>query len=101
MPRANEDMPGPDNEDDLYAEWRCRQCGVCCGSTDGHPCEHLRQEGSRYYCEIYPNRLDYHKTVDGLPFRCVTIRRIIETTGGYPGCAYVQEFLRRRGAQTL
>ena len=71
---------------------------VCCGSADGHPCEHLRHDGDKYYCEIYENRLGYHQTTTGQRFRCVTIKHMIETTGGFSECAYVQELLRRRMA---
>jgi len=88
-----------DEDDDLYADWRCKRCGVCCGATDGHPCEHLRHDGEKYFCEIYPRRLGLHKTTTGQIFRCVTIRHLIETTGGYAECAYVQELLRRRIAR--
>jgi len=85
-------------DDDLYAEWRCKRCGVCCGATDGHPCEHLRSNGDgKHCCEIYDRRFGQHKTIDGYSFRCVTIKRIIETMGGYSECAYVQEYLRRTG----
>ena len=72
---------------------------MCCGATDGHPCEHLRHDGEKYYCEIYATRLGQHRTTTGQVFRCVTIRHLIETTGGYAECAYVQELMRRRGAR--
>jgi len=83
-----EETPGAD--DDLYREDRCTRCGVCCGGADGHPCEHLRRTDERYYCEIYGRQRGFHHTVDGLPFRCVSIREIIETMGGYECCAYVK-----------
>ena len=98
MPDKNEDDIKQDN-DELYAEWRCKRCGICCGSTDGHPCEHLRRDGdNKYFCEIYEKRFGIHRTVDGMPFRCVRIQTIIETLGGYSECAYVKELLRRRSA---
>lgn len=88
-------------ENSLYAEWRCKRCGVCCGATDGHPCEHLKSDGDgKYRCEIYENHLGPHKTIDGYSFRCVTIKRIIETVGGYSECAYVQEYMRRAGKKS-
>jgi hypothetical protein len=83
--------------DEFYTEALCTRCGVCCGSTDGHPCEHLRREADgRYSCEIYEDRLTFHKTVDGRPFICVPIRKVIETIGGYSGCGYVEEIRRVR-----
>ena len=82
-------------EDELYVESRCKQCGRCCGSTDGDPCEHLKRNGASWFCEIYGNRLGPHKTVGGMRFRCVTIKEIIETIGGHAECAYVREYLRR------
>ena len=98
MPDKSEDKAAPEKDDALYAEWRCKRCGICCGSNDGHPCEHLRQNGDNFFCEIYETRFGIHRTVDGMPFRCVRIQTIIETLGGYSECAYVQELLRRRGA---
>jgi len=77
---------------EFYSPEKCSRCGVCCGSTDGHPCEHLRRNpDGAYTCEIYENRLGSHRTVDGIPFTCVPIQRVIESHGGYPGCAYVEE----------
>ena len=83
--------------DGFYAEDRCTRCGVCCGSTDGQPCEHLKREADgRYGCEIYQARLGFHRTVGGRAFVCVPIRRVIEITGGYAGCGYVDEIRRAR-----
>ena len=83
--------------DEFYVADLCTRCGVCCGSTDGHPCEHLRRGADgRYSCEIYETRLGFHRTVDGRAFVCVPIRRVIETTGGYAGCGYVEEIRRTR-----
>jgi hypothetical protein len=96
MHAMNEETAQPD--DDLYAEWRCKRCGVCCGATDGDACVHLRRDGDTYYCNTYETRLGYRKSLSGQTFRCVTIRHLIETTGGYAECAYVQELLRRRAA---
>lgn len=53
----------------------CRRCGICCGSEDGDPCEHLRREKSgEYFCLIYKDRLGMQKTVKGNIFRCVPLR---------------------------
>ena len=82
---------------DFYTPEKCSRCGVCCGSTDGHPCEHLiRGPDGRYLCEIYEDRFGEHRTVDGMNFVCVKIQHIIETSGGYAGCAYVEEIKRIR-----
>jgi hypothetical protein len=84
-------------DENFYKDEVCLRCGVCCGAADGHPCEHLRREDAsgKYFCEIYHDRFGFHHTVDGLPFRCVTIREIIEAFGGYDCCAYVQELKKR------
>lgn len=83
----------------FYAEDLCTRCGICCGSTDGHPCEHLRRDDDGLWsCEIYEQRLGPHHTVDGLPFLCVAIRKVIEADGGYEECGYVRELRRRREA---
>ena len=77
---------------EFYDPEKCKRCGVCCGSTDGRPCEHLQREpDGAYSCEIYENRLGPHRTVDGMEFTCVEIRHVIETSGGYEGCAYVEQ----------
>ena len=80
---CGDEFPG-----DWFADARCYRCGVCCGATDGHPCEHLKFDGRRHFCEIYPSRLGNHMTTTGRPFRCVEIVEIVRRTGGYPGCAY-------------
>jgi len=81
----------------FYTEEKCLRCGVCCGSTDGHPCKHLRQaDDGTWFCNIYETRLGLHRTVDGILFECVPIQRLIEQNGGYEGCAYVQEIRRLR-----
>ena len=85
-------------DESFYTDQRCSCCGVCCGATDGDPCASLRADGDKYYCDIYENRLGYRKTVSDQTFRCVTIKHIIETTGGYAECIYVRELLRRRAA---
>ena len=83
--------------EEFYTPEKCTRCGVCCGSTDGHPCEHLRREpDGRYACEIYDHRLGVHRTVDGMSFICVPIRVVIERNGGYEACAYVEEIRRIR-----
>ena len=81
----------------FYTTERCKRCGICCGSTDGHPCEHLalKQDGA-YSCEIYKERLGPHRTVDGRRFVCVPIKVLIESNGGYQGCAYVEEIRQVR-----
>jgi len=101
MPPAGNSRPPreTDPDDGIFTEERCRRCGICCGAADGHPCEHLRRDGERYYCEIYGNHLGFHHTVDGIPFRCVTIREVIRHTGGDPECAYVQALRRRERAR--
>lgn len=77
-------------EPEWFTEDRCRRCGVCCGSKDGHPCEHLAREEGRYFCTVYGNRFGIHKTTTGRIFRCVAISEIIETNGGFPGCGYLK-----------
>ena len=85
--------------DEFYAEEICKRCGVCCGSTDGEPCEHLRRDAEGFcLCEIYETRQGPHQTTDGHAFLCVPIRKIIETTGGYAACAYVEEIRRIRNS---
>lgn len=82
---------------EFYAPQKCSRCGVCCGATDGHPCEHLRRNpDDTFTCEIYEHRLGPHRTVDGIPFECVPIQRVIESNGGYAGCVYVEEIRRLR-----
>jgi hypothetical protein len=73
---------------DWFTEDKCKRCGVCCGSQDGHPCEHLMKDGERYLCAIYNGRFGIHRTTTGRVFRCVSIREIIDSTGGFPGCGY-------------
>ena len=82
--------------DEFYAEEGCSRCGVCCGSTDGHACEHLGRDDGGYFCEIYADRLGPHHTLDGQSFVCVPIRRLIESNGGYACCDYVKEIMRLR-----
>lgn len=82
---------------EFYSAGKCTRCGICCGSTDGHPCEHLQKSSDgQYFCEIYDQRLGPHKTVDGQSFVCVPIKRLIEFNGGYEDCAYVREILHIR-----
>jgi len=82
---------------EFYTEELCTRCGICCGSSDGHPCERLRllKDGT-YTCEVYQDRLGKHRTVDGEEFICVPIRFVIEHNGGYADCRYVQEIQRLR-----
>jgi len=82
---------------EFYSRDLCTRCGVCCGSNDGHPCEHLIQDpDGSYRCAIYENRLGPHKTADGYSFICVPIQMIIERDGGYAECGYVREIKRLR-----
>jgi len=83
-------------DETFYSDERCLRCGVCCGSTDGDPCEHLRRADGGWFCEIYRSRFGPHNTVNGIPFDCVKIQRVIETSGGYDGCGYVREIRRLR-----
>jgi len=76
--------------DEFWADERCHRCGACCGASDGHPCEHLKHDGGRYYCDIFEHRFGVHHTVTGQAFLCVPIKRLIETHGGYRGCAYLE-----------
>ena len=83
--------------EEFYTAERCTRCGVCCGATDGHPCEHLcRDENGLYSCEIYEERFGVHQTTDGHHFACAAIREVIENNGGYGCCAYVAEIRRIR-----
>lgn len=82
--------------DSFYTDEKCHRCGVCCGSTDGDPCEHLKWEDGGYVCETYEARFGSHHTVNGYPIHCVSIRKVIEQTGGYDGCDYVEEIKRIR-----
>ena len=83
--------------EEFYDEETCSRCGICCGSSDGRPCEHLRRlEDGTCDCGIYRDRLGRHRTVDGTEFICVPIRVVIEYNGGYADCRYVQEIRRLR-----
>lgn len=83
----------------FYTTERCLRCGVCCGSTDGHPCEHLvPQSDGTCLCEIYAERLGPHRSVDGRKFICVPIKTVIENNGGYACCSYVREIRKIREA---
>ena len=56
----------------------CCNCGVCCGSTDGDPCEHLQSKAlGKYFCSIYDNRLGPQKTISGTIFTCTTVRDLL------------------------
>lgn len=56
----------------------CRNCGACCGSVEGDPCENLsKKEDGTYYCIVYENRFGNHKTVSGNKLKCVPISNII------------------------
>ena len=81
----------------FYTDDRCTRCGVCCGATDGDPCERLRKDDEgRPFCEIYNDRFGPHHTTLGHAFSCVMIQKVIEYSGGYDCCAYVQEIRRLR-----
>lgn len=85
--------PGPE----FYEEGLCTRCGVCCGATDGDPCEKLRQDGDgRSFCAIYQARLGERRTAKGHVFDCVQIQRVVEFCGGYECCAYVKAIRRER-----
>ena len=82
---------------EFYTPELCSRCGVCCGSTDGRPCEHLRRaDDGSHFCEIYETRLGLRRTVDEVYFLCVEIRKVIVQYGGYTDCAYVKEICRVR-----
>lgn len=82
---------------EFYKTELCLRCGVCCGSTDGHPCENLRRlDDGSWFCDIYNDRFGPHRTTDGLPFICVRIQAIIQLEGGYADCGYVREIKRIR-----
>ena len=86
-------------DESFYRDEICICCGVCCGATDGDPCEHLRRDGDRWYCETYATRLGPRHTVKGRPINCVPIRSVIDSTGGYEGCAYVAAIKEIREAR--
>lgn len=78
--------------DEFYDEETCSRCGICCGSSDGRPCEHLRRrEDGTCECGVYARRLGPHRTVNGDEITCVPIRVIIEHNGGYAHCSYVRK----------
>jgi len=82
---------------EFYTAERCSRCGICCGSTDGNPCEHLcRAKDGSCFCEIYETRLGVRQAENGAHFLCVEIRKVIEEYGGYTDCAYVKEIRRVR-----
>jgi len=81
----------------FYTADKCSRCGVCCGSTDGHPCEHLVINSSgRCHCAIYETRLGLRQTVDKKKFVCVPIKTVIESYGGHKDCNYVKEIRKIR-----
>ena len=70
----------------------CQRCGICCGSEDGDPCIHLRNNGKgKYYCQIYSYRFGLQKTIKNTIFKCVPIEEALRS---YPElrkrCAYVK-----------
>lgn len=66
----------------------CRRCGACCGAYDGDPCVHLeKNEGNKYHCNIYDNRIGMQKTLSGKQFACVPIRDLSPNLP-FKGCAY-------------
>ena len=84
----------------FYADHTCSRCGVCCGSTDGDPCEHLQLGPDGYFCEVYATRFGPHRTINGNLFTCVPIQKMIDSNGGYAACSYVaaiREIREQRG----
>ena len=60
-------------------EWEelCIRCGGCCGAYDD-PCQYLkRDQSSKFYCAIYPERLGTRKTIGGEEFDCVRVKKIL------------------------
>ncbi|MCK5306228.1 MAG: hypothetical protein KAJ66_03770 [Candidatus Omnitrophica bacterium] len=56
----------------------CQRCGICCGSEDGDPCQHLKKDkDNKYYCDIYQKRFGLHKTVNGTIINCVPIEEAL------------------------
>ena len=74
----------------------CNRCGACCGAYDNDPCIHLRKdEENNYFCDIYEDRLGFHKTVNGNRIKCIPIIKKLEK-GPWIGdglCAYKQLIL--------
>ncbi|MCF7873717.1 MAG: hypothetical protein K9L84_02190 [Candidatus Omnitrophica bacterium] len=62
-------------------EWEsfCLRCGACCGAYDD-PCTHLQKDQTgKFYCDIYPDRFGVRKTVSGHLFKCVSIKKMLQT----------------------
>ncbi|MCK4519429.1 MAG: hypothetical protein KAU12_04835 [Candidatus Omnitrophica bacterium] len=56
----------------------CQRCGICCGSEDGDPCQHLKKDkDNKYFCAIYQKRFGLHKTVNGILIKCVPIEEAL------------------------
>jgi hypothetical protein len=70
----------------------CCRCGICCGSEDGDPCEHLRQDKEgKYYCPIYEKRFGIHRTINGTIIRCVPIEEALRSNPELrKQCAYAK-----------
>jgi len=83
--------------EEFYTEDLCTRCGVCCGATDGHPCEHLvPRPGGGFQCAVYEDRIGLRRSVDGQEFACTSIKIVIECHGGYADCGYVKAIRRVR-----
>lgn len=80
-------------EKERVYEQMCTRCGACCGAYDGDPCRNLcRDNEGYYYCKDYGNRLGMQKTINGVRFKCVMIREIInESWIGDHRCAYKKQ----------
>lgn len=67
----------------------CMQCGECCGSKDGDPCECLRKNSDgKLFCSAYGERFGPRSTMSGRVFNCVPIREMISRGNLRPNCAY-------------
>ena len=75
----------------------CCRCGICCGSEDGDPCEHLRKDkNGKYYCPIYENRFGEHKTVNGTTIKCVPIEEALRINSELrKKCAYAKFSIKK------
>lgn len=79
-------------QEDQEKKWEalCTQCGACCGSVEGDPCEYLFQNpDGKYFCGIYDNRFGYHQSISGKELQCVPVRNILhESWPGDNHCGY-------------
>jgi uncharacterized cysteine cluster protein YcgN (CxxCxxCC family) len=70
----------------------CKRCGICCGSQDGDPCEHLKKDDEgKYFCDTYENRFGKHTTLNGTIIRCVPIENALRSNPQLrQKCAYAK-----------